>query len=100
MGARSRQPPTRGAAESRREAAAAVQAGDSVGAAEAGEHDGGGGLLALVIAEQGRKRLVGQDIAVEGDGDVFARGQKPRAQLEGASASQRLLFQRGVDAEG
>src|SRR3990170_719238 len=73
--------------------AAAVQAGDAVWAAGAGKHDGGGGLLAPVVAEEGRQRLVGQDIAVEGDDGVFARGQKPRPQLEGAAASQRLLLQ-------
>src|SRR3990170_8994751 len=81
------------------DASAAVDAGDAIGAAEAGEHDGGGGVLAPVIAQHGRQGLVREDIAVEGDDDVFVRRQKLGAQLEGAAPAQRHFFQRVVGTE-
>src|SRR3990172_4549822 len=73
-------------------AGAAVQAGDAEGAAETGEHDGGGGLLAAGVGDKRGQRLVGQDVAVQGDDGVFVRRKALRPQLEGAAAAQRLLL--------
>src|SRR3990172_4152232 len=81
------------------DAATAVDASDAIGAAEAGEHDGGGGVLAAVIVQHGCQGLVREDIAVEGDDDVLVRRQKVGAQLGGAAAAQRQFFQRVVGPE-
>ena len=78
---------------------------DAVGAGHRHGEDGCqvagvGGAAGGIVGEQGGKRGVGDDVAVEGDDGVgVAGGQARQALAEGAAPSQGLLFAAVMDAD-